>query len=105
MDKTEFNEKRRIFMSKLKIFIIQSIKEPYYESIAFLKGHYNSYLLFWLSVGVYTFFKVNNIGGVWIRASLIMGIICLIFFLWNSGKWKQRYKEEFVEGNKDKENK
>ena len=90
----------RLWMSRIKIFLLYMVKEPYFEVQALVKGYYTYVLTFWASIAVLAFLQVNNIGGWKTKLAILLVLSSYLAMFWKSGKWREYYQKEFVEGKK-----
>ena len=100
MDIQEIKFKLREKISVLRIASFYFIQEPYYEAKRIWKGSYDSTLFFWFTVVVYTYLWKNGVGGYTLKFAGIAIFFAYFYMFFKSGRWKEYYYKEFVEGKK-----
>ena len=98
IDKEELKFKLKEKTYELKVMFYYFLKEPFIEIKRILEGYYNSVLLFWVSLATGVYFWVNGFGGWRMKIIIVLIIFSYIYSFSKSGRWKEYYKKEYIEG-------
>lgn len=102
MNIEELKFKLRHTFHEVKLVLYYFFKEPFYESKRLISGYYNSTLLFWASLVLYIYLWKREIFGTELKVAGMLVFISYFYMFYKSGKWKEYYKKEFIEGEKIK---
>ena len=98
MDWNEFKFKLRETKAEMQIMLLYLLKEPFLEVKRIVKGYYNSMLLFWVTILLYIYSWKSGVGGYNLKIIFVLIIISYIYMFFQSGRWKEYYQKEIVEG-------
>ncbi len=100
IDWQELKFKLREKRTEMGIMFMYLLKEPFLEVSRVAQGYYNSMLLFWVTVTLYIYAWKRNIGDYRLKIIIALIIISYIYMFFKSGRWKEYYQKEYVEGKK-----
>ena len=100
MEWNEIKFKLREIKAEMQIMLLYLLKEPFLEIKRVVKGYYNSMILFWVTIILYIYAWKQGVGDYKLKIIIALIIISYIYMFFQSGKWKEYYQKEMVEGGK-----
>ena len=100
IDKEELKFKFRERKNEIQIMLKYFFMEPFIEGKRLISGYYNSTLFFWISVATLIVLWRDKVGGYKMKIAIFLVIFSYIYMFFKSGRWKEYYQKEMVEGKK-----
>lgn len=96
--KLEWKFKIQKLWKREKVMIRYMLKEPFYEARRFVKGSYDSMLMFWFLVLI-LFLMITKGATSWSINIMVIIVVIFYYLLYRKyGKWKEYYEKEFIRG-------